>query len=167
MQNQINKDIQKTAKATPFALVLGGAMLCGHANIISVPREAYRDNPTVRIVISKNSTSGSAFGTATVDSRASDVESRFQKLAAEWKRVLRGRSNIEQATMHPAHLDILKMGQAAIPLILNDLKHHGGHWYLTLRMLAQSSPVPRENAGNIPKMKEAWLNWGRENGYIS
>jgi hypothetical protein len=96
----------------------------------------------------------------------SSLEARFEHLAKEWKRLQGASSSIGRLSVHPVHLEILKLGPPVIPLILKDLQHEATHWYVTLRSLAGSSPVAAEDAGNTGKMREAWLGWGRERGYI-
>ena len=49
--------------------------------------------------------------------------------------------------MHPAYLDIIGMGDKAVPLILRDLKKETSHWFIALRAITKSSPVRPEDAG--------------------
>ena len=101
------------------------------------------------------------------DTPTTDLETRFRALADQWRRETGGLSSISQMAAHPAHQEIIEMGPAAIPLLLRELQERGGHWFMALRALSGENPVPREFAGRIPKMRELWLEWGREKGYIS
>jgi hypothetical protein len=70
--------------------------------------------------------------------------------------------------MHPAYLEIISHGEKMIPFILKDLQQKPSHWFIALKTLAKNcSPVKPEDAGNIKKMTEAWLAWGRANGKLS
>ena len=94
------------------------------------------------------------------------LEEQFSALARQWTSKIKGHSLMGRAALNPAHLDILKLGNGAIPLILKRLKSDPTPWFITLRMIAGHSPVKPKDAGNIQKMTEAWLAWGKENGYI-
>ena len=56
------------------------------------------------------------------------------------------------------------MGERAIPLILADLQKEPDHWSYALTKLTKADPVKPED--NFHQAVEAWLNWGREQGYI-
>ena len=70
--------------------------------------------------------------------------------------------------MHPAYLEIISNGEKMIPYILKDLQEKPSHWFIALKTLAKNySPVKLEDAGNIKKMTEAWIAWGKANGKLS
>lgn len=95
-----------------------------------------------------------------------DLEKTFTELATKWKRDTGTQSSIPAVVMHPAYLDIIGMGPDAIPFILRDLQGETSLWFTALRALAKTSPVKPEDAGNLKKMREAWLRWGKANGYL-
>jgi hypothetical protein len=68
--------------------------------------------------------------------------------------------------IHPSYQRIIGLGPDVIPYILKELEQNGGHWFWALQALTGENPVADEDAGRIRKMKEVWLNWGREKGYI-
>lgn len=70
--------------------------------------------------------------------------------------------------MHPSYLAIIGLGKEALPFILKDLQRETNHWFTALRAISkvESSPVRSEDAGNLKKMREAWLKWGKDNGYL-
>jgi hypothetical protein len=68
--------------------------------------------------------------------------------------------------MHPAYQRIIGMGERALPHILGDLQVRGGQWFWALRAITGEIPYSPKDAGRIPVMKEAWLDWGKRNGYI-
>jgi hypothetical protein len=50
--------------------------------------------------------------------------------------------------------------------ILRELKDEPSEWFWALRALTGEDPTTEEMTGNREKLAEAWLNWGKENGYI-
>jgi len=95
-----------------------------------------------------------------------DMEKKFNRLARTWKAETGMLSRLDEKYMHVAYQQIIGMGEAAIPFILRDLKETRGHWLWALRAIAGESPVPQKNAGNLSKVIEAWLEWGRKRGYV-
>ena len=69
-------------------------------------------------------------------------------------------------TSHPAYKRIIEMGQDAVPLLLRELQKRPDHWFPALHAITGANPVPEEAQGNLSKMTDAWLDWGRKNGYI-
>ncbi|KKN06954.1 hypothetical protein LCGC14_1072090 [marine sediment metagenome] len=93
------------------------------------------------------------------------VRERFVELANRWHDETDHLSSASDITNNDTYLKIISMGEAVIPLILLDLRERGGSWYRALRILSDADPVPTEVRGEVPKMKEAWLRWGRDQGY--
>lgn len=91
---------------------------------------------------------------------------KFFKLTAEWKAATAGLSSPRAISRHPAYREIIAMGRPILPLILHDLQENGGWWYPALRAITGVNPVPANARGRPPLNDEAWLNWGRDNGYI-
>jgi len=101
----------------------------------------------------------------TEDDEPETMETQFNHLANTWKAETGMLSRLDQKYMHPAYQQIIGMGKAAIPFILRDLRATRGHWFWALRAIARENPVPQESAGDIDKVIEAWLEWGRKRGY--
>lgn len=93
-------------------------------------------------------------------------QQKFVRLAREWRKDTLLSSSITKDHTHSAHLAILAMGKPALPLILADLRDNGGHWFLALRLISDENPVPPEHAGRIKQMREDWIEWGRQHGYL-
>jgi len=87
-------------------------------------------------------------------------------LANRWHDETDFLSSPSRITGNDTYLQIISMGKRVIPLILEDLKERGGHWYRALRILSGEDPVPIEARGDVEQMKRTWLKWGRERGYI-
>ncbi len=91
---------------------------------------------------------------------------RFEMLKASWETETAVLSSITEIAMHPAYQQIIGMGPIAIPSILKELKKKPGHWFWALRAITGEDPVPPEQSGRMRQMAEAWLNWGKEQGYL-
>ena len=98
-----------------------------------------------------------------VDIEPADRE-RFQKLADQWEYETLLLSSTDQITEHPAHQEIVGMGEPVVPLILERMKSQGGHWFHALHDITGADPVSPDDRGNITAMQEEWLNWGELNG---
>ncbi len=84
----------------------------------------------------------------------------FDRLAAQWRDETGMYSLSAQKVMNLSYLEIIAMGDRVIPLILEELRQKGGHWFWALEVLAKGSPVPPTDVGNINRMKSAWIQWG-------
>ena len=94
------------------------------------------------------------------------LEQKFRALADVWRREVGGYSLLNRIVAHPAYREIVEMGEAVLPLILEDLRDGGGHWYRALREITGENPVPEEDRGWSKKMRRAWVEWGEERGWI-
>ncbi len=97
---------------------------------------------------------------------------RFAELADQWEKETIFLSNSDRAAEHPAHMEIISMGEPTVPLILERMRETlegkretGGHWFHALRDITGANPVKHTERGNVPAMQEAWLEWGERNGY--
>jgi hypothetical protein len=93
-------------------------------------------------------------------------EDRFYELVARWRSETRSLSSTTDRALNSAYQDIIGMGKPVLPLLFRELDQHGGHWFWALRHITRENPVPQQDAGNIQKMREAWLRWGREHNYL-
>ena len=89
----------------------------------------------------------------------------FKQLADEWERARPRGVDVEQMTKHPAHQRIIAMGEPVVPLLLQRLAEKPGHWFAALNVITGARPVPPESRGRIKEMTQAWLKWGRQQGY--
>jgi hypothetical protein len=62
---------------------------------------------------------------------------------------------------------IIGMGTAAVPLILEELRHEPDQWFWALECITEENPVPREDAGRVRAMADAWIRWGAERGFVT
>jgi hypothetical protein len=91
---------------------------------------------------------------------------RFLMLKTEWEAETAHLSSITEIAMNPAYQQIIGMGTIAIPFILSELKKKPGHWFWALKSITGEDPVLPEYRGHIKQMAEAWLRWGKKQGYI-
>ena len=103
--------------------------------------------------------------TDTPTESAEDLAKRFAALAARWKKETLHHSRMDKVAAHPAHREIIAMGEKVVPLILADLEKTLAPWFMALDEITGADPIPEEDAGYVDKMAAAWLAWGRENGY--
>jgi len=104
--------------------------------------------------------------TKTADPSSQDLKFRFQKLASQWKKETAHQSSLAVKADHQAYQEILSLGKAVVPLILADLKDSRAMWFPALRELTGANPVPEESRGVLQEMVDAWLQWGRGQGYV-
>ncbi len=89
----------------------------------------------------------------------------FERLADEWEHDRPRGADIEQMTKHPAYQRIIAMGEPAVPWLLQRLAEKPDHWFVALNAITGARPVSPESRGRIKEMAQAWLNWGRQQGY--
>lgn len=93
------------------------------------------------------------------------VAERFRRLADVWRAETAYVSSSSDLVAHPAFREIVGMGPAVIPLLLRELEGRTGHWHRALRRITGIDPMPPEDRGDVGKAAEAWLRWGKEQGY--
>ena len=96
---------------------------------------------------------------------AETVEERFRRLEANWTAETGYLSSYTDIVEHPAFQEIIRIGEAVVPFMLRDLQERPQLWVWALPEITGADPVPPGAAGNISKMSDAWLSWGRANGY--
>ena len=57
----------------------------------------------------------------------SPLVARFRRLADEWLEATENMSSIDDMIAHPAYLEIIGMGQSALPLLLDQLERAPNH----------------------------------------
>jgi hypothetical protein len=96
-----------------------------------------------------------------------DVRVRFQRLVREWKDKSRYMSSAAQMAMLKSYQRIIGMGEQAVPLILEELEREPDHWFWALEAITDENPVPSEDNGKVRLMAKAWVDWGRQRGYLA
>lgn len=98
--------------------------------------------------------------------QTSGDRARFRHLVERWKRDTEFCSSTTQMSLHPAYQQIIGMGRAALPLILDEMQREPDHWFWALSAITGENPVPSASQGHIDQMAESWLQWGRERGWL-
>jgi hypothetical protein len=93
------------------------------------------------------------------------LEDRFHRLASEWLTETAHMSSSSDIVNNPAFAAIIELGDAAVPLLLREMTMRPGHWHRALKRITGTDPVAESDRGDMGRIKEAWLRWGKENGY--
>jgi hypothetical protein len=92
------------------------------------------------------------------------IEQRVRKLEAQWKADTEFLSDPGKIISHPAFKAIVALGDEVVPIMLRDLEGRPSLWVWALPDITGANPVSPADGGNIRKMSDAWLKWGREKG---
>ena len=95
----------------------------------------------------------------------SPVTARFRRLADQWISDSENFSSVDDMILHPAYQEITGMGPAVISLLIEELDREPNHWFAALHAVTGQNPVAPEDAGDVDKMVEAWLEWAEARGY--
>lgn len=74
-------------------------------------------------------------------------------------------SSIPEIVEHPAFLNIVEMGELAIPLIVQELENKPSVLLFALNKIVGAAPYLDADRGNIKAMTNAWLAWARRKGF--
>lgn len=94
------------------------------------------------------------------------IRTRFDILASAWRASPRIHSSPRRLLADPFYGAIVRLGPAAIPLILAELQVRPDRWFWALYVLTGADPVKPEDRGNVDAMAAAWVRWGKMNGYL-
>ncbi|HEU4463177.1 MAG TPA: hypothetical protein VFR75_11350 [Solirubrobacterales bacterium] len=89
---------------------------------------------------------------------------RFEDLASQWEAETEFMSRQSQTVMHPAYQQIIGMGPAAVPLLLERLRDNPDNWFWALTAITGEDPG--KDSSTLLEAREAWLQWGRERGFL-
>jgi len=95
-----------------------------------------------------------------------DVETKFHSYSTRWKEEIGGVSSLSQITSNRHYLRVIALGPNVIPCILKSLQQEPAPWFAALRALSGRDDIGREHAGNFRKIADAWIEWGRQEGYV-
>ena len=95
------------------------------------------------------------------------VREQFAALAEKWRDETSDISSLTQTFLNQAYQDIIGLGPAAIPLLLEEVRDRPDLWFHALRSIVHQDLVDPADSGNVQKMAAAWLKWGRDNKLVS
>lgn len=81
-------------------------------------------------------------------------------------RDIRFTNSMDEIVKSKSLQSIIGLGTVAIPMILEDLQKSPKHWFYALQKVTGENPVAKKYAGNLEKMTEIWVKWGKKKGYI-
>ena len=89
-------------------------------------------------------------------------EAAFVRKVEQWHAERGITSSLSEITACTSYLQIIGMGEKALPLILAQLRREGDdpdHWFTALEAITGEDPVPEDAYGDTVKMAEVWLLW--------
>jgi len=92
------------------------------------------------------------------------LRAQFDALVRQWRQDTDHISSLTKTVMHPSYQSIIGMGRPAVPMILDELKNRGGHWFWALRAITQQNPA--NGCIEFEAARSAWLEWGKSGGHI-
>lgn len=95
----------------------------------------------------------------------SEIADKFYTLASQWESEVEGMSS-SYMFQHHAYQEIVSMGNKVIPLLLSELKQNPLYWLSALNVITGVNPIPPSQRGKVKQMAQAWLEWGRNQGYM-
>ncbi len=99
-----------------------------------------------------------------MDPASQTLEEKFDRLADTWQNAVALLSSSTKRDNHPAYREIIAMGPPVVPLLLRDLERTNRHWFTALSAITKANPIAPEDAGNIRKMAQAWVEWSKQQG---
>lgn len=94
------------------------------------------------------------------------LECRFRQLADAWVADTWHVSSPTDLVSHPAYRQIIHLGWAAVPYMLQDLQRTGRFWFPALHEITGLRPFDPKYAGNTRRMTDAWVEWGKKKELI-
>lgn len=101
------------------------------------------------------------------DRSKDDTEHKFKNFSAKWHQQIGPDSSLSNIVGNINYLQVIAMGKKVVPLILQELEREPAPWFVALQAITGENPVDHRSAGNFPKIAEAWLQWGRDRGFIN
>ncbi|MCA1567033.1 MAG: hypothetical protein LC803_15560 [Acidobacteria bacterium] len=97
-----------------------------------------------------------------------DLEQEFHRLADQWRNETFHLSLAREQADNLAYHQIIGMGEKALPFIFRELQETTSDWFWALKAITRADVEVRpEDRGNVHRIAEAWLEWGRENGHVA
>lgn len=106
-------------------------------------------------------------GVFNADESSAGVEQAFAELSEQWRSETAYMSLASEQANSFAYHQIIGMGKDALPLIFRELRDTTSDWFWALRAITRTNVnVKAEDKGNVHKIAEAWLEWGKRSGYV-
>lgn len=98
-----------------------------------------------------------------VIAKAHLIKAVFDYSASKWKEETANESSIRRMKNNDNYRQIVRLGEEAIPLILDDIMRdqQPAFWFPALKEISGVDPVLPEHRGNVPEMTKAWIAWAQ------
>ena len=93
------------------------------------------------------------------------ISEQFRTLATKWLAETAFVSSVDDMRAAPTFTDIVRLGTPALPLVLQEMVRESGYWFPVIQEITGADPVAPGDRGNVQKMSDAWINWGRGKGF--
>lgn len=94
------------------------------------------------------------------------LKAKFDRLAAAWRTATAFSSTTTEIILDPNYQQIIGMGVAVVPLILQELRNDPDHWYWALAAITGANPTKNVPEGDLQATCDAWLDWGKRRGIV-
>jgi hypothetical protein len=102
------------------------------------------------------------YSSTTLTRQQEAAEAAFRELADEWESETKFLSSLTARAQHPAYREIIRLGDAVVPVVLRELQRKPNHWFAALRAITGADPVKPNERGDLSAMTRAWLRWARQ-----
>ena len=101
-------------------------------------------------------------------SQENQLEKRFNALVEKWTAAVENMSSLTQMVSERSYLQIIAMGEAAVPFLFRELELRPDYWFTALQAILNVAPDPAlpGHRGNLEEMANDWIEWGKREGYI-
>ncbi len=154
LREYIDKHLRYLHSRNEVSINIG---LSGHAEISELKNS--------QKLLEDSKTIPSTFKIISGPQKDKELKEKFHSFVEKWKEETQFASTVLEMAMHPAYQHIIGMGPKVLPYIFQRLSREQEHWFWALKAITSEDPVPPASRGNINRMRDAWLQWGREKGY--
>ncbi len=105
------------------------------------------------------------------DTDQTQIRQKFRELAQRWDEETLNLSSLTKILSHEAYLAIIALGRPVLPFLFSELEQRPNFWFTAISSILRANNeyadvVDEADYGNLQKMTDAWVEWGREQGYL-
>lgn len=93
-----------------------------------------------------------------------DYVDRFYSLVRRWRTETALSSRVSDKIQSVAFQKIVALGDAAVPLILKELRQTPDFLFMALQFITKENPAAPETAGRVSEIIDAWMQWAERTG---
>jgi hypothetical protein len=87
------------------------------------------------------------------------IRNSFQRYYQQWKKETRFLSSSNAMFENENYQEIIKLGWAAVPHIINQLREKPDHLLWALQIITKVCPVKKEHIGHLDDMTADYIEW--------